>query len=157
MPLQAIVILNAEGSCRTVCTSAGRILRFALFFSKSVDETQQHQQIILAELFEAGEGFLDQLGVPGAVVKELLGSDLKVIADGQKLLHGRQRLAGGNVVDISPAVPEVVAHLIFGNALLKPKLRYSFTNELFIHANHLERYDNVCKMCKSRIIYVLMH
>ena len=54
----------------------------------------------------------------GIAVEKLLRCDLEIIADGKKVLHRRKRFTRRNVVDISSALAEVVAHFILGNALL---------------------------------------
>ena len=49
--------------------------------------------------------------------------DGEILADGEKLAHRRQRLARGDVVHIAAAVPQIVTHLVFRNALLQAQLR----------------------------------
>ena len=66
-------------------------------------------------------------------MEKLFWGDIEVIADGEKLRHGRQRFAGGNVIDIAAAVPEVIAHLVFGNVLANAKLGNTFPDKFCIH------------------------
>ena len=73
----------------------------------------------------------------GIAVEKLLRCDLQIIADGKELLHRRERFTRRDVVDISSALAEVVAHFILGNALLHTQLRNAITDKLLVHDYHL--------------------
>ena len=85
--------------------------------TQSVDKTQKEEHIALVQVLHAQKSFLHQLRMLGIAVEKLLRGDLKIITDGKKLLHRRERFTRRDVVDISPALAEVVAHFILGNAL----------------------------------------
>ena len=98
---------------------------------------EDHELVGFAQLFEAFHGLTYKLGVLGAFVEELSGSELKVIADSKKLVQRRQSLARGDVIDIPPAVPEIIAHLILRDALFESQLCYAVAYKFLIHTDHL--------------------
>ena len=97
------------------------------------DQTQQKQQIGFAQLLKASNGLLNQFGVMDAFIKEQLGAQVKIVANGKEFLQGWQRLAGGNVVHIPSAVTQVIAHLILGHTLAQPQLRNPLADKIFVH------------------------
>ena len=115
----------------------GRCLVFLASITQSVDKTQKHEHIALVQVLHAEKSFLHQLGMLGIAVEKLLRCDLQIIADGKKLLHRRERFTRRDVVDISSALAEVVAHFVFGNALLHTQLRNAVTDKLLVHDYHL--------------------
>ena len=96
----------------------GRCHIFFASSTQSVDKTQKHEHIALVQVLHAEKSFLHQLRMLGIAVEKLLRGDLKIITDGKKLLHRRERFTRRDVVDISPALAKVVTHFILGNALL---------------------------------------
>lgn len=61
-------------------------------FQHPVDGAQKHDQVAFIQLGHTLNCFLDQLRVLGAVVKKLLGRDLKVVADGKNSRSGGRAL-----------------------------------------------------------------
>ena len=84
-----------------------------LIFIQPTDITYDKHEIIIVQFPELLNSGLKQCRVLGRIIKELTGRNPKVVANLQKLCHRRQRLAGGNVVNIAAAMSQVIAHLIF--------------------------------------------
>lgn len=102
-------------------------------FIQPTDITYDKHEIIIVQFPELLNGGLKQGWVLRRIIKELTGRNFKVVADLQKFSHGRQRLAGGNVVDIAAAMSQVIAHLIFRDTLLNPQLADPVAYELRVH------------------------
>lgn len=85
---------------------------------EAVDEANQHNQIVFAELPHPLHSPVKELGIDGFGVEELQGRHLKVITDPQELCHGGQSLPGGNGLDIALILAQVRTHLIFGDIFL---------------------------------------
>ena len=47
------------------------------------------------------------------LIEKLLRCEFKVFTDGEKFLHREQSLAGRYIINITSAMPEVIAHLVF--------------------------------------------
>lgn len=106
------------------------------FFQHTVDDAEEHQHVILIQLAHPLQGLLDQLRVLGGLVEKLLGGDFQIVTDGKELLHGRQGFSGGDVVNVSTAVAQVIAHLVFGDALFQPQLCNAVPHKVFLHSYH---------------------
>ena len=104
---------------------------------QAVYVVQDKQQVAVVKGFQAIQRFLNELRVAQTVIEELLRADTEVVADGEELPHWRQALAGGNVVDVAPAVSQVIAHLVFGHALLQAQLRDSVADKFLVHGDSL--------------------
>lgn len=102
-------------------------------FIQPTDITYDKHEIIIVQFPELLNSGLKQCRVLGRIIKELTGRNPKVVADLQKLRHGRQRLAGGNVVDVATAMSQIIAHLIFRDTLLNSQLANPVAYELRVH------------------------
>ena len=83
------------------------------------------------DIVEDGTTFEENALIKAKTIYDKL--HIEVIADGEKLRHGRQRFARGNIIDIAAAVPEVIAHLILGNIFANAKLGNTFPDKFCIH------------------------
>ena len=93
------------------------------------DITYDKHEIIIVQFPELFNGGLKQCRVLG----QLTGRNLKVVADLQEFGRGRQGFAGGNVVHIAAAMPQVIAHLILRDTLLNSQLGNPVAYELRVH------------------------
>ena len=82
-------------------------------FQQPVDKTEEHKKVILIQLLHTRDCLLNQFGILRILIEKLLRCKFKVIADGEKFLHRGQSLARGDIINITSAVPEVIAHLVF--------------------------------------------
>lgn len=104
-----------------------------LFLQQPFGKALYEALILAAELRHKLGKLTAELRVLNALAEKLGRRYAEVVADGKQLRHRGQALAGGDVVDIAPAVTEVVAHFIFGNALLHSQARNALTHECIVH------------------------
>ena len=104
-----------------------------LFFLQAVDKPQQHQHIAFIQLLHPIQGLLDQLRILLRLIKKFLGGHIQILTDGKELLHGRQSLPGRDIINVSPAVAQVIAHLVFRNPFFQPKLCDPVPHKRFFH------------------------
>ena len=106
---------------------------------------------------------IDDLGrvvIPKEIRKTLRikeGDPLEIFTDREKLFQRRQRFPGRNVIDIPPAVPQIIAHLILGNTFFQPKLRNPLPYKILIHFVHLKDNDNLSIFRISIKIFVVCY
>ena len=99
-----------------------KIDKTKLFFLQSVDDVQHQLNITVVQIVQTVQSFLDHFGIFLIFIEKAHGRDLKIITDCHKFCHGGQGLAGRNVIDVSTAMPQVVAHFVFGDSLLHTQL-----------------------------------
>ena len=125
-------------------------------FEQAVYNAQQHQHVLFAELFHTCDRLLYEFGVLSALVKELLRGQVEVIAYGKEFLHGRRGLARRYVMDVAAAVPQIVAHLVFGYALAYAQLSNPILHEPLIHDRSPLLYnDSGFSMADKQIFFVI--
>lgn len=83
-----------------------------LFLQQPFGKALYEALILAAELRHKLGKLTAELRVLNALAEKLGRRYAEVVADGKQLRHRGQALAGGDVVDIAPAVTEVVAHFI---------------------------------------------
>ena len=66
-------------------------------------------------------------------IEELAWCNIKIVTDLKKFCHRWQRFARGYVINIASAMPEIITHLIFGDAFFQSQLGNSVTHELCVH------------------------
>ena len=108
-------------------------LRIKPLFQQPVDIEGNQIQVIFVQLLQGCYGLIQFPGIADALIEKFDRSDIKVFTNCEEFCHRGQSFAGRNIIDISPAVAEVVTHFIFGYALLKPKLGNAFSDEVFVH------------------------
>lgn len=83
-----------------------------LFAQKPVDIRQYQIKVRFIQLFHGAKDGFGQLWIGISGIKKLDWRNAKVVTDGKEFRHGRKGFSGGNVVDIPPAVPQIIAHFI---------------------------------------------
>lgn len=92
----------------------------SFILQKPSDITQNQKNIVIIQFLQFLCGRLNEGRIFLRFIKELTGRNSEIIANFQKFIHGRKRSARGNIIDIAPAMAQIIAHLIFGNTLFEP-------------------------------------
>lgn len=61
---------------------------------ESIDESQEHKQIVFVQLADVCDGFLNQFRIFDSGIEKLLWRDAEIVADSEEFLHGWERFAG---------------------------------------------------------------
>ena len=129
-------------SRRGYCSNNIRFIITAVLQSsvpcQSANIADNKHKIIIAQLLQLLDRRLQQCRIVNWCIKKLTRRYTEIIAYLQKFCQRRERLARWNVINITPAMTEVIAHLIFRDALLQTKLRDSIPYKVCInHSAHL--------------------
>ena len=89
--------------------------------------------IFVTKLGKGVNRLIQPPGIADRRIEELNRRNAEILTDGKELRHGWQCLSGGNIVDIAPAMPKIIAHFILRNALLNPKLSNPISNKRCVH------------------------
>ena len=85
----------------------------SLLLAQSVDDAEKQQLVVFVEPLHACQSLLYQLRVRRGFIEKFTRTHAEIVAYCQKFLHRWQCLAGGDIVDISSAMSQIIAHLIF--------------------------------------------
>ena len=105
-----------------MCKLQYSILIKRLIFIKSAQQIHKRPQVAPVQPADLPLRLTDQLGVAGGRGEKFLRRDAEVVTDAEKRLHGRERIAGSDIVNVAVTHIQIQTHPVFGHIFLHPQL-----------------------------------
>lgn len=115
----------------------GGIRLFSGLLTQPLCRVDQYLQIFRIQVLRQSIQLVYKLRIVNLRRKEFLQCNAKVFANVEQLRYRWKRLAGGNTLNISLAVPQIEAHLVLRNALLYTQFGNPCPDKTAVQTHHL--------------------